>query len=337
MNIYELMDLKIDYAFKQLFGNTKNKRITIEFLNAILRRVNSEKISDVTFENTEISKEFADDKKSRLDVLARTASDELINIEIQFNNKYNMVKRSLYYWGRVFCGQLHNSEGYTKLRPVIMINIVNFHLFRKETKRFHTRFHLYEDKNHFKLTDDMEFHFVEIPKLLVQWKQEKLNPRDDLLARWLLLIGTVDKKENKAYQEILTELEAIAVRDEVLRDALYSWEQLSTDKQKRYEYESRLKEYLDEISFIEEQEYRFKKGMEEAKKEGLEIGIEEGLQKGIKEGLRQGMQQGMQQGEKKAKLNLAKGMLAEGLTMETVLKITGLTLLEVEQFMKEQE
>ena len=33
-----LMDLKIDYAFKQLFGNEENKDITVIFLNAILKK-----------------------------------------------------------------------------------------------------------------------------------------------------------------------------------------------------------------------------------------------------------------------------------------------------------
>ncbi|WP_373284390.1 PD-(D/E)XK nuclease family transposase [Pullulanibacillus pueri] len=31
------MDLKIDYAFKQLFGNKKNKDITMVFLNAFIK------------------------------------------------------------------------------------------------------------------------------------------------------------------------------------------------------------------------------------------------------------------------------------------------------------
>lgn len=38
IQLHELMDLKIDYAFKQLFGTEKNKQLTIVFLNAILRK-----------------------------------------------------------------------------------------------------------------------------------------------------------------------------------------------------------------------------------------------------------------------------------------------------------
>ena len=38
----KLMDLKIDFAFKQLFGIEKNKDITIVFLNAILHRTGTQ-------------------------------------------------------------------------------------------------------------------------------------------------------------------------------------------------------------------------------------------------------------------------------------------------------
>ena len=33
----KFFDLKVDFAFKQLFGNEKNKKITIVFLNAVLK------------------------------------------------------------------------------------------------------------------------------------------------------------------------------------------------------------------------------------------------------------------------------------------------------------
>src|SRR5690625_847801 len=92
-----LMDLKIDYAFKQLFGTEKNKDITVVFLNAILQKTGWEHIKDISFSNTEAGGKYEDDKQSRLDILAVTDANEWINIEIQFSNKYNMIKRSIYY------------------------------------------------------------------------------------------------------------------------------------------------------------------------------------------------------------------------------------------------
>lgn len=191
----QLMDLKIDYAFKQLFGTEKNKDITVVFLNAVLNRSGRKSIKDITFNNTDAGGEYQEDKQSRLDILATTNDDEQINIEIQFTNKYDMIKRSIYYWSGIYRSPMKKSMAYKQLQPVIAINILNFNLF-DQTERFHTSYHLYEDIEHFKLTDVMEFHFLEMPKLIHDWKREKLDPWNDLLARWLLLLGIVEVQKS---------------------------------------------------------------------------------------------------------------------------------------------
>ena len=106
-----LMDLKVDFAFKQLFGIEKNKAITIVFLNAILQRTGRDKIVDISFENIEAGGEYEDDKQSRLDLLVITKSSVWINIEMQFTNKYDMVKRSIYYWAGVYRTPLDEGMG----------------------------------------------------------------------------------------------------------------------------------------------------------------------------------------------------------------------------------
>jgi len=47
-------NLKIDFMFKQLFGEPSRKHITITFLNGLLGRKYDERIIDLTFENTGI-------------------------------------------------------------------------------------------------------------------------------------------------------------------------------------------------------------------------------------------------------------------------------------------
>nr|WP_276207796.1 PD-(D/E)XK nuclease family transposase [Virgibacillus sp. YIM 98842] len=65
---------------------------------------------------------------------------------------------------------------------------INFDLF-KQTKRSHTSHHLYEDQEQFQLTNVMEFHFLEMGKLIKHWKKDKLDPWNNTLAKWLLLLG----------------------------------------------------------------------------------------------------------------------------------------------------
>ncbi|WP_342559240.1 PD-(D/E)XK nuclease family transposase [Metasolibacillus sp. FSL K6-0083] len=131
------------------------------------------------------------------------------------------------------------------------------------------------------LTDVMEFHFIEIPKLLRDWKEQKLDPWNDVLARWLLLLGVVNhRKEKEIYEDIYKELEVIAMRDEQLFDALTQWRELSLTDAQYHAYEGRLKHILDEEAAIEEAKMREQEAMEK----GIEIGREEGMEIGKEEG-----------------------------------------------------
>ncbi len=49
-----LVDLRNDYAFKQLFGSKGNERILIEFLNVVMKLPEGKQIREVTLLNTEV-------------------------------------------------------------------------------------------------------------------------------------------------------------------------------------------------------------------------------------------------------------------------------------------
>lgn len=144
---------------------------------------------------------------------------------------------------------------YKQLHPVIAINIMNFDLF-DQSELFHSTYHLYEDTEKTMLTDVMEFHFIEIPKLLGDWKAEKLDPWNDVLARWLLLLGIVDHRKGTVYEDIYKELEAIAMKDERLLDAFTQWQELSLSDEQYFAYEGRLKRILDEEAAVIEAKLR---------------------------------------------------------------------------------
>ena len=81
-----LMDLKIDFAFKALFGSPGSEPILIAFLNAALKRSGGNAITSVDLLNPELGPRYLDDKKSILDIHARTEDGTRINIEIQLTN-----------------------------------------------------------------------------------------------------------------------------------------------------------------------------------------------------------------------------------------------------------
>ncbi|WLR50669.1 Rpn family recombination-promoting nuclease/putative transposase [Bacillus tianshenii] len=317
-----LMDLKVDYAFKQLFGTKKNKQITVVFLNAVLNRNGRESIKDITFYNTEAGGEYQEDKQSRLDILAITNDEQQINIEIQFSNKYDMIKRSIYYWSGIYRAPIKKNMSYKTLQPVIAINILNFNLFN-QTEKFHTIYHLYEDEERFKLTDVMEFHFLEIPKLIRDWKENKLDPWNDVLARWLLLLGVVDHRIGEVYEDIYKELEEIAMKDKTLKQAFQGWELLSASHEEVLAYEARLKQVLDEEAARVEAELR--------EKEAIEKGIKKGIKKGMLKGRAEGKVEGIVEGKTEERRAIALSMLKEGLDVKTIAKFTKLTVEEIEE------
>lgn len=69
---------------------------------------------------------------------------------------------------------------------------------------------------------------------------------------------------------------------------------------------------------------------EEAKERGYNAGIEEGIEKGIEQGIEKGIEQGIEQGSKEKAFESAKNAIAIGLDSETVSKITGLSIAEIE-------
>ena len=156
-----LLDPKVDFVFKRIFGSEKHPNILISFLNAVIN--SSTPIVSVDLKETDISKDKLKDKFSRLDIKAITSSGEHVNIEIQLKNEYNMIKRSLYYWGKLYTEQLSEGENYNLLARTICINILNFKYLNTES--FHSCYRLKEQTTNEELTDMEEIHFIEIPKL----------------------------------------------------------------------------------------------------------------------------------------------------------------------------
>ena len=132
---------------------------------------------------------------------------------------------------------------------------------------------------------------------LPKLKIEDINT-EDLLNDWLLFI---ENPESEAIEMLKTKIKEIGSAKKVL-------EVLSLDKEARLVYESRQKALKDKISAINTAEKR---------------GREEGIAEGIKEGI------------EKEKFNIALNMLENGMSVEVVEKITGLSRTRVNEILKE--
>jgi predicted transposase/invertase (TIGR01784 family) len=170
-----------------------------------------------------------------LDVLAKTAEGLLINIEVQVVNKYNLDQRILYYWGRVYCGQLTSGDVFNKLKKTISIVLLAFNWFKDS--RYHRSFHLKDDETGDIFTDLLEVHILEINKI----KLIDRKPKDNLEA-WMVYFNNLEGKE----------MEAIAMENAAIKKALTIEEMFWQSEKERRFYELREKAILEERSAIVE-------------------------------------------------------------------------------------
>ena len=205
-----LLDPKMDFVFKNIFGSEKHPNILISFLNATLKP--KDLITAVEIKNTDLNKGYIEDKFSRLDVKATTSNNEIINIEIQLKNEYNMIKRSLFYWSKLYSEQLNEGEDYSVLKRTICINILNFKYLK--TRKFHSGYRLKEIYSNEELTDVAEIHFIEIPKL------EEGTDEKDMLVAWIEFLKNPESEKVRSLEMSIDEIRE--AKDELIRMSNYS-------------------------------------------------------------------------------------------------------------------
>ena len=240
-----LLDPKMDFIFKKIFGSNENKNILISFLNATLK--GKDEIVWVKIEGTDIEKSYLEDKFSRLDIKAVTNKKEQINIEIQLRNERNMAKRTLYYWSKMYEEQLLEGENYSKLNRTVCINLLNFNYL--DNNRFHNKFRLLDTNTGYELTDVMEIHFIEIPKLTDN------SDEKGMLAAWVEFLKNPESDKVKSLEDDIEEI----------KDAKKELIKISLDKDERKLYEMRKKAIHDKAN-----------ALSSAMEEGLEKGREQG-------------------------------------------------------------
>ena len=284
---FGILSPKVDFVFKKIFGNEKHPNILISFLNAVIKP--TDLIKSVQIKNTDIEKEHIEDKYSRLDIKAVTNNGEHINIEIQVKNEYNMIKRSLYYWSKMYEGQLTKGQDYDTLSRTICINILDFKYLKNDN--FHNCYRLKEKTTSEELTDVMELHFIEIPKLR---KLENSEDISDMLEAWITFIESPTS-------ELIDKLE---MSSEEIREAKEELLRLSGNDKERERYEKMFESLLEQNSLLANAE---RKGLEKGKKEGLK------------------------EGENRKAIEIAINLIKNGLDNELIKNTTGLSKKEIIQ------
>ncbi len=267
----------------------KEPKLLISMLNSVIFATQEHWIRELTILNPELTGELPKDKRSYLDIRAKDETGRIFHVEIQVAHENSFVKRSLYYLSGLIRDQLKLGEGYSDLKAVYQVNIVDFNLIPSEN--YHSKFKFREESNpEITLTDELEIHYIELPKLTEEDHLRLLREGSDLY-RWMYVIKHTPE---------LTEEEMSILVDKTpdLSKAFTILEQYSNDPKKRKEIEEKLKSDRD---YVYDLAARFEAGE------------------------RQGIEKGIEKGEFKKALEAARKMLRKGIDLKTTLEVTGLT------------
>lgn len=250
-----------DVFAKYLFGNEKNKTLTLALINSVFELEGKKEIVDFEFRDRELDPDRESGKGVLLDVTGKCSDGTIVNVEFQISSMKGMDKRTLYYWSLLYGRRLNSGEDYTNLNRTVVIGILAYELFKPNIwPDYHSSFAVLntKDLNHI-LTEDLEIHFVELSK----WEKHK-SERKTRLERWLTYLSpkTTEAERRK-----------LAMEDKVIYDAMKAEKAFLSNPDYITAYEQHEK-YVRDIRAIK----AFEK----------DAGREEGYAKGRAEGLAEG-------------------------------------------------
>ncbi len=239
-------------VFQALFGTKGSERI----LGGLLTEILGYPVENISLEaNQNLVREMPTEKLGILDLRANIGKDKTVNIEVQLINQQNMQARLLYYWSRIYGGQLKEGEDYDMLKKTIAVLIVNYEMPElQEFKDSHTKWELLEKrKPNVLVFKNIEIHILEIPKL-IKYSQET----EERLGNWIEFLIKPESERVKMG----------AKKDKNLKEAVEKLEVISGDERMQRIAELRLKYILDENTNIRTAR---EQGREEGREEGIKI------------------------------------------------------------------
>ncbi len=284
------LPLSSDIVFKRVFAKKGNEPI----LKALLEAILDTKIKSVVVQNPELPRDLYDNKAGILDIKVEIDNNTICDVEMQIKNENDIDKRSTLYMSKLVVDSLKVGEKYKNIKKIIIINILNFNYYKRNSYLNTAHMNFEESKPEtyvdmgYKIeeriaTQDIEMHFIELPKFL------KRNPQTmTKLEQWLWLItGREDKidmakKENKEVKQATEIINMMSMNPE-------EWDMYFSRKMAIMDYNS---------------------------------GISNAREKGIEEG------------KKEEKIKIAKQLLKMGMNKKEIKKITELTQEEIEEIEK---
>ena len=296
--------IRFDWAIKHLLRNKANFDILEGFLSALLR----EDITILNLLESEGNQEDEADKFNRVDLLTENQRHDLILIEVQVKSELDFFHRIAYGTAKLLTEYLDKGQEYSQLKKVISVSITYFNLGTGQDYLYYgsTNFVGTHAQDILALSDSQvqEYGIREARKIFPEYYLIRVGQFSDEIHdpvdEWIYMLKHSQIKSDFTAKHIQQAGEKLRV--------------INLPSNRRQVYER----FMDNRSYEASMLYT-------SRKEGLEQGIKQGLEQGIKQGLEQGLEQGIKQ--------VAKNMLAQGMEIERVASLTGLSPEVVEKLL----
>ena len=315
--ISKFLDPKNDFAFRQVFGQAKNKDILIHFLNDVLDHTHIGQIVGVQFLERVRDPEIAAKKQSIVDIRCTDQKGREYIIEMQVAKQPGFEKRAQYYAAKAYSRQLMPADQYEQLKEVIFIAITDYIVFPKKSA-FKSDHIILDQKTQEHDLKDLYFTFIELPKFSKGSSELACG-----LDYWCYYFKHAPQTPPEDYERLIAHSAIIQRAYQALDQYYWSEAELNT-------YESWLKAERDSQG-IERQKLldAEARGIEKGIEKGIEEGIEIGKEKGIEIGKEKGREEGIEVGAEQRNIAIAQSMLSDGESLEKIQKWTGLSLEQI--------
>ena len=290
--IDKLNDLFVRY----LLGKNGNENMLEDMVNAALSDFNFEEVKDLEIIDPYNLSENIDLKESIIDIKAKTKDNQTVIIEIQLCGNMDFVKRIFYYISKNIVNELKEGEDYKKLPRIISINLLNFNLDFGDEGKPHRCFKLIDTKNHGIDLDFIQMHIIEAKRFIEIIEKSTLNElKKNRLLTWMKFFTS---KNLKSIEKELMEANPIMTK------VIEEYKRFTSDDKLMRAYDAR-------DAFLLGQKMMLNREREEGKAEGIKEGIKKG--------------------RLAEQISMATAMKKENIDIETIKRITGLTIKEIEK------
>ena len=290
--IDKLNDLFVRY----LLGKNGNENMLEDMVNAALSDFNFEEVKDLEIIDPYNLSENIDLKESIIDIKAKTKDNQTVIIEIQLCGNMDFVKRIFYYISKNIVNELKEGEDYKKLPRIISINLLNFNLDFGDEGKPHRCFKLIDTKNHNIDLDFIQMHIIEAKRFIEIIEKSTLNElKKNRLLTWMKFFTSNNLE--------LIEKELMEANP-IMTKVIEEYKRFTSDDKLMRAYDAR-------DTFLLGQKMMLNREREEGKAEGIKEGIEKG--------------------RLAEQISMATAMKKENIDIETIKRITGLTIKEIEK------